>query len=387
MKVKLNIFFLVLFSLIIFSPKETRAQDNKLRILCKPVAVPVNKNKPNYSNKPIAKNSEVYEITFSSNEKGSISEIKVLEKFNTGVTYQDEEWIKNLFENSLEDILFTLKPISQKFVQANNRVVIRKSKPIIFPGVKKTGYLQGESNMLDLESLNLEITRRFNDDWIYKARCEKVGLEEPPTYAYNLSTISMGAREVLEKVDKNKKKDIFSKYISLNALATKEFNKWEEDNYPNEIPFHFSRFQAISIKAFDQRLPTISFTSDNKNPVYDIDEAYENANIGILMLNTNDLKKKYSGAYLTRAEIGFAKYILSKDKSVSLLKKNVEDIDRYLQSKGSNIDTGKAHYIKGSSLIFINTKSSLTEACQNFKKAEDNGYTIRESLKEICKNR
>ena len=36
-------------------------------------------------------------------------------------------------------------------------------------------------------------------------------------------------------------------------------------------------------------------------------------------------------------------------------------------------------------LIFINTKSSLTEACQNFKKAEDNGYTIRESLKEICK--
>ena len=377
---------MVLFSLIIFSPKETRAQDNKLRILCKPVAVPVNKNKPNFSNKPMAKNSEIIEITFSSNEKGSISDIKVLEKFNTGVTYQDEEWIKNLFENSLEDILFTLKPISQKFVQANNRVVIRKSKPIIFPGVKETGYLQGESNMLDLESLNLEITRRFNDDWRYKAKCEKVGLEEPPTYAYNLSTISMGARDVLRIVDKNKIKDIFSKYISLNALATKEFNKWEEDNFPDEIPFYFSRFRAISIKAYDQSYPTVSFTSDNENPFYDIDEAYRNANIGILMLNTNNLKKKYHGSYLTRAEIGFNKYIMSKEKSVSLLKKNIEDIDRYLKSKDDDITAGKAHFFKGASLLFINTKSSVNEACQNFTKAEKLGHEVFKPFKKVCNN-
>lgn len=385
MKSRLKIFFSLFTLLIVFFPKQTKAQDNKLRLFCEPVAVPVDEKKPNYSNKPLAQNNEIYEITFSSNgDNKTVSDIKIIEKFNTGVTYQDEEWIKKLFENSFDDILFKLKPISQEFFQSKNRIIIRPSIPNIFYG--KTGYLRPGTSKLDLESLNLQKTRSFNDDWIYKASCQKVGLEEPPTFADNLSKISLKVRNMLGAFDKNIQKDVFNKYSSLNDMAIKVFDEWEEYNYPNEIPFQVTKFTPLWMKAYDQSYRTLRFVQiDDKNPIFDLDEAYKKVNKAILMLDNTKLQNSYSGIYLTRADIGFKKHIMSKEKSISLLKKNIEDINKYLQKPDGNL--GQAYYIKGSSLIFVNTKSSVKEACQNFFKAEELGYKMLDGVREICQKK
>ena len=365
-------FLFLFFFLGFFNYEEIKAENTQLRLLCKPLAYSL-KEENNYSNFPTVENHQIYQINFSSNNV--VSDVKIIDKFNTASHYQDNEYINNLFENSLEDIFYKQKVISQPFLQNENKLIITPSIPIVFPGSSERALLKDGRHTLNLLTLDLRKTLLYNDDWVKVAKCTKLNIKEPPTNAYNLSRIAVKAQELRDKVVSNKFEDFYKKSYLINNQAINLFNEWEDKNYPNEIPFYKSRFDSLLLKAWDQRIKYLTKDSDLKidNPFYDLEDAYKNASEAILLLDKPELQNKNNYIYFLRAQIGFYMALGQDFKNRnSVFKQNVIDIDKYLNNPRS--DKGEAYFLKGSSLLLI-PKSPRYLACENFKKSEEFGYS------------
>ena len=377
---KLTYLVFILLSLVgLFFPESLLAKENKLRVLCNSLPVSL-KEKKNFATFPRSDNQQIYEINFDS--KNKVSEVRIFDKFASGSIYDDREYTAKNFEDSIENILYRKKINPQKFTQVGNKLIMRPSIPVVFPGSSKRMLLNDGTHTLDLNTLELKKTLMFNDDWVKKANCKKVGNEEPPTYAYNLSVMSQRAARLRGKVPQDTWQDIFRKYITLLNISINAFDEWEEEIYPNEVPFYSSRFLSLALLAFDKSY--MNLAGGIENPFFNIDEAYEYANKAVEMLNSPKLQKKYAGIFLQRADYGFTKRMLGEDKNVAVLNQNLADIERYF--KNPDGDIGKAYYLKGASQLFINTKSSVKEACKNLTKAMELNYKFMESFKKAaCK--
>ena len=107
------------------------------------------------------------------------------------------------------------------------------------------------------------------------------------------------------------------KYITLLNISINAFDEWEEEIYPNEVPFYSSRLLSLALLAFDKSY--MNLAGGIENPFFNIDEAYEYANKAVEMLNSPKLQKKYAGIFLQRADHGFTRYMLSEDKNIAVL--------------------------------------------------------------------
>ena len=380
-------FLLLFFFLGFFNYEEIKAENTQLRLLCKPLAYSL-KEENNYLNFPSVENFKIYQISFSSNNE--VSDIKIINKFDSASHYQDNEYIKRLFKNSLEDIFYTQKVISQPFLQNENKLIIKPSIPTVFPGSSERISLTDGRHTLNLLTLDLRKTLLYNDDWLKVAKCTKLDIEEPPTNAYNLHKIALKAIRLRDRIESNKLEDFYKKSYFINKEAINIFNEWEDKNYPNEIPFYQSMFDAIWLKTIHHGTKYLNNEGDLKinNPFFDLEEAYKNASEAILLLNEPKLQNKNNYIYFLRARIGFYMVVGSDFKNkISVFKQNVIDIDKYLQNPKS--DAGEAYFLKGSSLL-LTKNSPRYLACESFKKSEELGYShnLFESSKELaCKKK
>ena len=86
-------FLFLFFFLGFFNYEEIKAENTQLRLLCKPLAYSLKEEK-NYFNFPTVENHQIYQINFSSNNV--VSDVKIIDKFNTASHYQDNEYINKL---------------------------------------------------------------------------------------------------------------------------------------------------------------------------------------------------------------------------------------------------------------------------------------------------
>ena len=379
MNTKIFSFFSITLFLILFSTQKLKAEEKLMRIRCDLIPEPTNLNNRNWSNFPGMENNRIYEIKYSFKENyKKVSEVKIFEEFNTGNQYLNQEWIRNNFAKTIEEIMYREKIPPQNFTQERYVLNINSFRPVAFND--KRFLLNDGIHMLNINSLSLRKTIFYNDDWVYKAKCKKIDLSEPPTYANNLAILSKKAYEFKENGEKDIFLNYFKKYFLLNKEAIEQFNKWEDDNNLIEVPYYENRFMTYLMHAEFQKNKKL--ITGEINPFYNIFNSENYINKAIDLLEVNNIKKNHS-AYLTRAEINLELMLLDKtgSRKESLIGQINNDLDKYLLN--SSDDLGRLYFIKGKSLKLLNSDSKRKEGCQNLKKSTELGYLTGDELKKL----